>query len=240
MGRREKPLTTQHGALADLAADLRDLRRVAGCPSYRELAARAHYSRSALAQAASGKTLPTWPVLVAYVAACGADPDPWRARWQQVRTALDGPDHLAEPAWPAEPVADGADPDAAGCGGDAITVHDRKVALTGTRAIVGHLQLRYSPSTRAAWARFEGYSSLDHLSHKHLIEIEMQAVRGSDNGAAPTATAPFRVEYLADFHWSDLLCTGQQPVTAHVNIYLDGQLAASAHTKPLLDVTSTG
>lgn len=74
-----------------LAHGLRALRQEAGGLSYRELARRAGYSVTALSQAAAGEKLPTLPVALAYVAACGGDPEEWEDRW---RTA--DAEHLAE------------------------------------------------------------------------------------------------------------------------------------------------
>lgn len=73
------------------AARLRDLRAKAGSPSFRHLARLTNYSSSTLADATSGKRLPTEPVLKAFVAACGADPTPWIEDLRRV-AAADG-DH---------------------------------------------------------------------------------------------------------------------------------------------------
>ncbi|MER8041619.1 hypothetical protein [Streptomyces sp. NPDC094032] len=81
MGRPEKELDPTAGPVAGFAHELRALRREAGGPSYRELARRAGYSVTALSQAAAGEKLPTLPVALAYVAACGADPREWEPRW---------------------------------------------------------------------------------------------------------------------------------------------------------------
>lgn len=62
------------------AHGLRELRRRAGSPSYRQLAARTHYSASTLAAAADGRRLPSAAVLAAFVTACGGDPDAWEQR----------------------------------------------------------------------------------------------------------------------------------------------------------------
>jgi transcriptional regulator with XRE-family HTH domain len=61
----------------DFAARLRELRAQAGSPSFRHLARLTNYSSSTLADATSGKRLPTEAVLKAFVAACGADPARW-------------------------------------------------------------------------------------------------------------------------------------------------------------------
>lgn len=71
------------------AARLRDLRAQAGSPSFRHLARLTNYSSSTLADATSGKRLPTEPVLKAFVAACGADPAPWIEDLHRV-AAVDG------------------------------------------------------------------------------------------------------------------------------------------------------
>jgi two-component system, NarL family, response regulator DevR len=87
MGRAEKPLDPRRGPAAELAAELRALRDAAGRPSYRELAARAGFSPAALSQAASGRNFPSWPVVQAFVTACGADEGPWQQRWVEVERA---------------------------------------------------------------------------------------------------------------------------------------------------------
>jgi len=85
MGRREEPVPD--GALREFAQDLRRLRREAGT-TYRALAARANYSPSVLAAAAAGNVLPTLPVTLAYVAACGGEQAAWQTRWEQLAQAL--------------------------------------------------------------------------------------------------------------------------------------------------------
>ncbi|GIM80749.1 nSTAND1 domain-containing NTPase [Actinoplanes auranticolor] len=71
------------GPVQMLAAELRDLRRRAGNPGYRELASEAGYSVAALANAAGGRSLPSLPVTLAFVRACGGDPSVWERRWRQ-------------------------------------------------------------------------------------------------------------------------------------------------------------
>ncbi|MFF7558907.1 hypothetical protein ACFZB4_02895 [Streptomyces pseudovenezuelae] len=98
MGRREKPLDPGAGAVQRLAYELRKLRDEAGAPTYRVMAARAGYSAPTLSAAAAGERLPTLPVFLAYVSACGADPGEWEARWRAARDesadarVLDGTD----------------------------------------------------------------------------------------------------------------------------------------------------
>ncbi|HEY2672850.1 MAG TPA: helix-turn-helix transcriptional regulator, partial [Rugosimonospora sp.] len=92
MPRTERPLDADDHALTHFAADLRRLREKAGSPPYRELARRAHYSSTTLADAAGGRRLPSLSVTQAYVRACGGDPSDWEARWHEVAAELTGPE----------------------------------------------------------------------------------------------------------------------------------------------------
>ncbi len=83
MGRRERPLDPADGPVARFACALRGVRRKAGGVTYRELAARVHYSAATLAQAASGDRLPSLAVTLAYVDACGGDREEWERRWHE-------------------------------------------------------------------------------------------------------------------------------------------------------------
>ncbi|MGH3243845.1 MAG: helix-turn-helix domain-containing protein [Spirillospora sp.] len=69
------------GPAERLAWELRRLRDQAGRPSYRELAQHAHFSRSTLAEAATGMRLPTLEATLAYAVACGGDRAEWERRW---------------------------------------------------------------------------------------------------------------------------------------------------------------
>jgi hypothetical protein len=88
MGRPQRRLDPQTGPLQHFAAQLRQLREQAGGLSYRQLAKRAHYSATALSEAAGGDKLPSLAVTLAYVEACGGDRDEWQARWQTVAAEL--------------------------------------------------------------------------------------------------------------------------------------------------------
>ncbi|MFG2346695.1 nSTAND1 domain-containing NTPase [Streptomyces phaeochromogenes] len=88
MARAERPLDAGDGELLQFAADLRQLRKKAGGPTYRELAALAHYSVATLSQAAAGRRLPSLSVTVAYVEACGGDVREWERRWHTVAAEL--------------------------------------------------------------------------------------------------------------------------------------------------------
>lgn len=82
MGRREKPLDPAAGAAPRLAYELRKLRGEAGGPTYRAMAERVGFSAPTLSAAASGERVPTLPVLLAYVRACGGDEADWGRRWR--------------------------------------------------------------------------------------------------------------------------------------------------------------
>ncbi|HEV2781512.1 MAG TPA: WD40 repeat domain-containing protein [Actinophytocola sp.] len=53
------------------------------------MARRAHYSVTALSEAAGGEKLPTWQVTRAYVEACNGNRDEWESRWLAVQSALE-------------------------------------------------------------------------------------------------------------------------------------------------------
>jgi len=54
----------------------------------------------------------------------------------------------------ADPVADGSDPNRAGCGPGAVTMASAAVHFPATQ-LSGEIELRYSPRCHAAWGRFE-------------------------------------------------------------------------------------
>ncbi|MBB2741846.1 UNVERIFIED_ORG: hypothetical protein FHR35_001666 [Microbispora rosea subsp. rosea] len=72
MPRSERPLEDDGGELTSFAVDLRLVRVKGGSPPYRKLAARARYSSTTPADAASGGKLLSLPVTLAYVRAFGA------------------------------------------------------------------------------------------------------------------------------------------------------------------------
>jgi Helix-turn-helix domain len=107
--------------LESFARDLRTLRSQAGL-DYPELAERSHYTMKTLASAAAGLRLPTLPVAVAYVRACGGNVTEWEERWQRLaanvsadparRRRSDGAGRADPPATAEPPVpAAAADPD---------------------------------------------------------------------------------------------------------------------------------
>ncbi|MET8583487.1 DNA-binding protein [Streptomyces collinus] len=103
MGRRETPVDPAAGPVPRFAYALRKLRQEAGGPTYRELARRAHFSVTALSQAAAGEHLPSLQVTLAYATACGGDPGEWERHWQEadreVREAAAGQDDDTEPPY---------------------------------------------------------------------------------------------------------------------------------------------
>ncbi|MGA5895425.1 helix-turn-helix domain-containing protein [Streptomyces venetus] len=82
-GRREVPVDPAAGPVQRFAFELRKLRAEAGGITYRALAQRAGYSVTTLSQAAAGEQLPTLPVVLAYVRACGGEEALWEARWKE-------------------------------------------------------------------------------------------------------------------------------------------------------------
>lgn len=88
MPRPENPINAPVEALAAFAAALRALREGAGGPAYHRLAKVAHYSAASLSRAASGRQLPSWPLVRAYVLACEGDEADWRVRWEAANAAV--------------------------------------------------------------------------------------------------------------------------------------------------------
>ena len=74
--------------LADFARDLRDLRTTAGL-GYPEMAELSHYTMKTLASAAGGLTLPTLPVMAAYVRACDGNVADWEDRWHRLADTIE-------------------------------------------------------------------------------------------------------------------------------------------------------
>lgn len=228
--RRGSPDGTAHPALQTFAADLRALLAASGIPSLRALARRAHYSHTAVAAAAGGRTLPSLEVTLAFVGACGGDRLVWSGRWHAVRARLDevtfDPADAAPP-WPVQPVEDGADPEQAGCSADAVTVHACKVARHDARMMVGQLELRYSPRKHAAWGRFQGFPHLDHLAGEQEVRLVVGVARERDG-----RRQEYEIGYAFDWHYGDLLRTGRGPVHAFVRVLADGVEIAAGATEP--------
>jgi hypothetical protein len=73
--------------LESFARDLRALRAKAEL-EYPEMAETSHYTMKTLASAAGGLRLPTLPVAVAYVRACGGNVAEWEERWQKLASKI--------------------------------------------------------------------------------------------------------------------------------------------------------
>jgi hypothetical protein len=97
----------------DLEAFARDLRalRAKAELDYPEMAEVSHYEMPTLAAAAGGRRLPTLPVAVAFVRACGGDVAEWEERWQKLAEKITAEatrkrrtegEENAEPPEPAE------------------------------------------------------------------------------------------------------------------------------------------
>ena len=95
-GRKGQPLSIT-GPRAELARRLRALRAGRGM-TLRELAARSGYSLATLSNAESGRRVPSWEVLAAFVQSCGHDPAQWRQLWEVARSSDSGPAPGAGPA----------------------------------------------------------------------------------------------------------------------------------------------
>jgi hypothetical protein len=90
----ERPAGTAQSAvsiapdgLESFARDLRALRAKAEM-DYPEMAEVSHYTMKTLVSAAGGLRLPTLPVAVAYVRACGGNVAEWEERWQKLATKI--------------------------------------------------------------------------------------------------------------------------------------------------------
>jgi len=170
--------------------------------------------------------------------------DPWMKRRTYAsvqRTSHEEPTELmhkgipstpeaASPPWPPVPVADGADPDAAGCSMDAITVHSRRIAHITRRVVVGHIELRYSRRRSAAWGRFKGYPFLDHLMMQHQdVLIEIGVARLSDG-----VTVSLSETYCFDFMWGNLVVVDRGPYKSRVSIFVCKELVARGESDAIV------
>jgi hypothetical protein len=94
MARPERPVQDE-GPLGKFAKALRAVRAESGI-TYRQMAKKARFSHVALASAAAGRHVPTWPLTLEYLQACGvADLETWRCRWEQLPNNA-GP-HMPQP-----------------------------------------------------------------------------------------------------------------------------------------------
>ena len=131
--------------LESFARDLRALRANAEL-DYPELAEVSHYTMKTLVSAAGGLRLPTLPVAVAYVRACGGNVAEWEERWQKLATKItadaskkrrgDGderqalPEPADQPALPEQPAPPAA-PDSAAEAGEVYVITSAKPRQPG-------------------------------------------------------------------------------------------------------------
>ncbi|WP_027344412.1 helix-turn-helix domain-containing protein [Hamadaea tsunoensis] len=218
--------------LQAFAEGLRGLKEKAGGQSLRSLAGAIHYSRTTLSDAFSGKAVPSLAVTLAIVRACGGDLLDWERRWRALRRSppAAGSNPAIAVPWPPEEIVDDAEPEAAGCAREAVTAIGAKVALDGRRVIIGLVEVRHNRSAGAAWARFEGYASLDNLVRREeSAEIMLMVDRGSDG-----RRIDYREEYAFDYHWTNILLVDGSAVRAYVEIYFGDRLVASGETAQIV------
>jgi hypothetical protein len=93
--RPEEPPTDSAQPVASIAPDdleafARDLRalRATADLEYPEMAETSHFEMKTLAAAAGGLRLPTLPVAVAFIRACGGNVAEWEDRWQRLADRL--------------------------------------------------------------------------------------------------------------------------------------------------------
>jgi hypothetical protein len=95
-GAKEPIAAIETDNIGAFARDLRVLRSKVGL-DYPDMAEKSHYTMRTLASAAGGLRLPTLPVLIAYVNACGGDVTEWEERWGRL-TKAGKKGHAALPA----------------------------------------------------------------------------------------------------------------------------------------------
>ncbi|GGY98925.1 nSTAND1 domain-containing NTPase [Streptomyces poonensis] len=182
MARQEKPLDPDAGPVQAFAWALRAVRQEAGQPTYRALAQKAGYSASTLSEAAAGERLPSLPVTLAYVTACGADPEEWEARW---RTAA------ASAA--ALPAADDAEPPYRGLArydiGDADLFFGRDQLIEDVLGLVRRERFTalFGPSGSGKSSLLRA-GLLPALRHENTPELRPAALRILTPGARPART----------------------------------------------------
>lgn len=128
------------------------------------MAEHAHYSRTVLAEAAGGRTLPSWEVTRAFVLACGGDEHEWLRRWTETERALvNGSDETPQPTQPPAAEQRRRPP-------RRLLLAAGAVALMGISALLGELVSARLTSTAhsvflgevdlAGYCRAQGYSGV--------------------------------------------------------------------------------
>lgn len=230
---------------------LRSAREAAGL-SLRVMARRLNYnSHSTLSEYENGFKMPSETVVEGYERTLGLKfgilrtvleaanierhGDAWAMRrthlplqFESIHGISATPSAAASP-WPIQEVADGADPDQAGCSVDAITVHSRRIALPSQRSIIGQIELRYSPSAHAAWGRFKGYPLLDHFAtQRQSVDVIVEVIRESDS-----TCLSYRQQYSFDCQWGDLLMTDAGLFQARATVLSEDESLAYGETDRL-------
>ena len=149
-------------------ADLRALRDRAAL-DFDELAARAHYPSDVLKEAEGGPSLPTLPILAAYVRACDADVPEWEERWRRL-----GFEARADPGLPVRPA--GASP----------------AAVAGARAGVGVAPPESYDAERIRAVLRSAHGSSDRGARRGTASAAPWGAAGDRDGSG-TATAEQRV-----------------------------------------------
>ncbi|GAA4010342.1 hypothetical protein GCM10022247_35640 [Allokutzneria multivorans] len=88
-GRPELPILDSTTPAGRMARQLRELRDSVGKPTYLMMEQRASFSLSALSCAARGRRMPTRRAVIAYATACGADPEEWGRKWDEINKHTD-------------------------------------------------------------------------------------------------------------------------------------------------------
>jgi hypothetical protein len=189
-------------------ADLRALRDTAAL-GYEELAARAHYPSDVIKEAEYGPSLPSLPILAAYVRACEGDVPEWEERWRRL-----GVEVRVDPGLPVR--AAGASPAAvagarAGVGvapPDAYDPERIRAALRGAAMRGAAMRTDKADAARtggASWAAASDQGSTaangNYQARRQGDALSGAAVTGTpDHGAAADALRqdPFSSSWLHD------------------------------------------
>ena len=109
----------------------------------------------------------------------------------------------------ADPIADGSDPNRAGCGPDAVTMALAHVHFPADQ-LSGDIELRYSPHCRAAWARFEPAAGWNPGAG---TMVTVWTIRPADQ-----ATQSYTVEFGGETIIGNMLMTARGCVAAELTI----------------------
>lgn len=198
MGRPQKPLERDGSPVREFAFWLRDLRNRAGF-TYENLGKKAHYATSTVQEATAGRRFPTLRVTMAFVKACGGDPDEWRRYWGQIQRALDqdAPGHFVGSVVP--PWADLEGPDASGPAGRIRPTYivpaslgqrtaDEPVAVGATRSVMPEAEDWY----------VESFNALLRLDTEPIEALEQRVIVATADGLSELATSVSVPRHPAD------------------------------------------